>query len=462
MANIKKIEGKTGTSYKITVTKGRDSAGKQIRHFKTWKPNHPMTARQMEKEVQRVAVEFEKEIEQGYQTDNRQNFHDYALYVIDLKERNGAKHNTIRSYRDILRRVDPALGSLRLTDIRPQHLNRLYKSLQSPAERLEGVKATGKADLPDRLKAAGLTREALAKAAGVSHTTVTQACRGETVSGEKAAAMAAALEMPVQDLFDMTQNLKPLSNKTVLEHHRFIHTVLDQAEKEMLVPYNAAAKASPPSVSRKTPNYFQPEEITAILDALEDEPEKWRVLTHLLIVTGCRRGEIVALKWSKVDMEAGRLEISANLCYSKERGIYETTTKTGGTRYVNIPRETVALLRRYKVSQGLLQLANGDRWQDTGYLFTQDDGRPMNPTSITAWLRKFSMRRGLPHINPHAFRHSVASILISAGTDIVTVSKQLGHAQVSTTGDIYSHVIEESKAQATECIADIMLRRKQA
>ena len=65
----------------------------------------------------------------------------------------------------------------------------------------------------------------------------------------------------------------------------------------------------------------------------------------------------------------------------------------------------------------------------------------MNPTSITAWLRKFSMRRGLPHINPHAFRHSVASILISAGTDIVTVSKQLGHAQVSTTGDIYSHVI---------------------
>lgn len=102
------------------------------------------------------------------------------------------------------------------------------------------------------------------------------------------------------------------------------------------------------------------------------------------------------LKWSKVDLEVGRLEISANLCYSKERGIYETTTKTGGTRYMNIPRETVALLRRYKTSQGMLQLANGDCWKDTGYLFTQDDGRPMNPTSITAWLRKFSMRRACP------------------------------------------------------------------
>lgn len=290
MANIKKIEGKTGTSYKITVTRGRDSTGKQIRHFKTWRPNRPMTARQMEREIQRVAVEFEKEIEQGFQTDNRQTFHDYALYVIDLKERNGAKHNTIRSYRDILRRVDPALGGLKLADIRPQHLNRLYKSLQSPEKRLEGIKATGKAGLPDKLRAAGLTREALARAAGVSHTTVTQACRSETINGEKAASIASVLGEPVADLFTLTQNIKPLSNKTVLEHHRFIHTVLDQAEKEMLVPYNAAAKASPPSVFRKPPNYFQPPEITAILDALEDEPEKWRVLTHLLIVTGCRRG----------------------------------------------------------------------------------------------------------------------------------------------------------------------------
>lgn len=462
MANIKRIDGKTGVAYKITVTRGRDSSGKQIRHYMTWTPPAGMGERRAEKEAQKAAIQFETEIEQGFQLDNRQSFTQYARYVIDLKERGGAKHNTIRFYRDVLRRVDPAIGSMKLTEIRPQHLNKLYKALQSPDKRLEGVKAVGKPDLQERLKASGMSRDALSKAAGVSHTTVTLACRGETISGEKAAAIATALGEDVESLFTMTQSRKPLSNKTVLEHHRFIHTVLDQAEREMLVPYNAAAKASPPSVSRRTPDYFQPEEIAAILDALEDEPEKWRVLTHLLIVTGCRRGEIAALKWSKVDMEKGRIEISANLCYSKERGIYETTTKTGNIRFVNIPVETVAILKRYRASQAALQLANGDRWQDIGYLFTQDDGRPMNPTSITAWLNKFSRRRGLPHIHPHSFRHSVASILISAGTDIVTVSKQLGHAQVSTTGDIYAHVIEEAKAQATECIADVMLRRKKA
>ena len=460
MASIKRIDGKTGTAYKITIAIGRDSTGKQMRHYKTWTPPKGMSEKRAEREVQKVAAQFETEIEQGYQTDNRQSFHDYAKYVIDLKERCGIKHSTIVGYSALLARIDPIIGWMRLTDIRPQHLNNLYQEIASM--RKGGAKAVSMVDLSDKIKAAGMTRTALAKAAGVAPNTITQACRGCAILGEKAEAIAAALGQPVKMLFTLTNDEKTLSNKYVLEHHRFISGVLAQAEREMLVPYNAASKASPPSVARKDPNYFQPEEVAAILDALEDEPEKWRVITHLLIVTGCRRGEIAALRWSRVDLDAGRLEISASLYYTRDRGVYENTTKTGTTRFVNIPRETVALLRKWKASQARLQLANGDRWQDTGYLFTQDDGRPMNPTSITAWLRKFSERRRLPHINPHAFRHSVASILISSGTDIVTVSKQLGHSQVSTTGNIYSHIIAESKARATECIADVMLRRKRA
>ena len=90
MASIKKVEGKAGTSYKITVTRGTDSTGKQIRHFKTWKPDRPMTARQMEKEAQRVALEFERELDLGFQADDRQTFEEYANYFIKLQERKGA------------------------------------------------------------------------------------------------------------------------------------------------------------------------------------------------------------------------------------------------------------------------------------------------------------------------------------------------------------------------------------
>ena len=283
MATVKKLEGKSGISYKITVSSGRDSTGKQIRHYKTWTPPAGMSPTRADKEALKVAIQFENELEQGFQTDKKWTFTDYANYVIALKENNGAKHNTVRGYRDLLRRIDQAFGNVKLIDLRPQHLNRFYKSLQDPNARLSIVKAKGRPDLAEKIKAAGMTREALGKAASVSHTTITQACRGEAINGEKVGAIAGVLNRPVKDLFDLSKNCKPLSNKTVLEYHRFIHAVLSQAEKEMLVPYNAASKATPPSVPRKTPNYFQPEEITAILEALDMEPEKWRVLAHLWV-----------------------------------------------------------------------------------------------------------------------------------------------------------------------------------
>ena len=94
------------------------------------------------------------------------------------------------------------------------------------------------------------------------------------------------------------------------------------------------------------------------------------------------------------------------------------------------------------------------------YVFTRDNGERMHPDSITAWQRSFSKRCGLPHMNPHAFRHTVASVLLGNGTDIVTVSKQLGHANTSTTENFYAHIIEENKAKASECIADVLIRKK--
>ena len=96
-------------------------------------------------------------------------------------------------------------------------------------------------------------------------------------------------------------------------------------------------------------------------------------------------------------------------------------------------------------------------------MFVRDDGRPMNPDSIGAWLDGFAKRHGFPHINPHAFRHTVASVLINCGTDIVSVSKRLGHARTSTTTDLYAHVIQKADEQATETLANAILRpRKNA
>ena len=154
-------------------------------------------------------------------------------------------------------------------------------------------------------------------------------------------------------------------------------------------------------------------------------------------------------------------EIREVVQYAKDRGIYEGTTKTENIRYIRLPEETMELLREYKSSQEELRIANGDRWYGDDFVFTRDDGRPMHPDSITNWLDLFSKRRGLPHINPHAFRHTVASMLIADGLDMVTVSHQLGHTKVSTTDDYYAHVIEDERSKKSACVADIMLRTRE-
>lgn len=124
----------------------------------------------------------------------------------------------------------------------------------------------------------------------------------------------------------------PLSGKTILEHRRLISTILAQAEKEMLVTYNAAAKATPPRPKTPKPSYYQPDEIDEILKALEEETLKWRTMTYLLIDTGCRRGELMGLKWENVELDTGLLVIDHALLYSSSKGTYEGETKTGKPR----------------------------------------------------------------------------------------------------------------------------------
>jgi len=459
MATVEKRTGKGGVSYRITVANGVGVDGHQVRHRMTWKPEPGMTARQEKKALQRAVSDFERSIEQGYQIDNRQSFAQYAQYVLDLKERTGVKRLTLERYKGLLVRINAEIGHIKLTDLRPQHLNAFYKKLMEKGVRVQGSRAEPKVDFNSLLEDRGQRKGAFAEQAGVAATTISAVCRGDRVNMGSAHKIAKALEVEVDTIFTTEKNEKPLAPKSVLEHHRLISTILAQAEREMLVPYNAAAKAVPPKSESHTPNYFQPEQIRAILSALEDEPVLYRTLTHLMIVTGCRRGELVGLKWEKIDMDTGRIKIDRALLYHPKTGVYESTTKTGDTRYLQVPMETVGVLKAWRRHQREVQLLNGDRWQNTGYVFTRDNGEPIHPQTISAWLRDFSKRRGLPHINPHAFRHTVASVLLANGTDVVTVSKQLGHASVGTTESFYSHIIEENKAKAAECIADVMLRR---
>lgn len=461
MATVEKRTGKNGkVSYRITVAAGIDSAGKQIRMRRTWEPLKPdMTPKQIEKSLSRAVADFEREIEQGYRTDDKQTFAKYAQYVLELKERTGVKPRTIERYRSLLDRVNKAIGHLKLTDIHPQHLNAFYQNLSEEGVRCDATKAVARIDLKAWLKEKGISMAKLAAKAGVSSATLSAATLGQNISGEKAEQIAAAMGLQTAAVFTVERDTTPLSNKTILEHHRIISTIMTQAEKEMLIQYNPASKATPPKVQRKAPDYYQQETIGHILDALDNAPLKWKTATYLLIDTGCRRGEAMGLKWESVDLDSGVMTIERALLYSPHKGVYEGTPKTGKSRSLKLAPETLQMLEQWKAAQEEMHLAYGDAWIDTGYVFTQDNGDRMNPDSLTDWLNKFSKANNLPHIHPHAFRHTAASTMIANGIDIVTAANELGHASATTTATIYAHQIAEAKAKAENVRAGIFKRK---
>ncbi len=209
----------------------------------------------------------------------------------------------------------------------------------------ESDKAVLKADLLSMLKNKKLSKTKFCEVSEVSLTTLNSALKGQKISAETAEKISNAFKIKTKDIFEIEKNIKALSNKTIIEHHRLISTILSQAEKEMLVPFNAASKATPPKLDKKEVNYFEPEALEKIRDCLENEPIKWKLCTHLLLITGCRRGEIAGLKWSKIDFDHNQIKIDTSLLFSKERGIYEDTTKTDTTRFIKLPPETMDLIK---------------------------------------------------------------------------------------------------------------------
>lgn len=463
MANIQERRNKDGKliSYSIRVHRGRGADGKQLKPYTaTFEVSPTWTEKSARKKAEAFAATFEKECREGTTTDSRQKFAAYCDYVIELKEQRGVKHSTIVRYKELTTRIYPAIGHIKLKDLRVDHLNSLYTELSKKGARKGNDHATAKIDLAAYLKENKLTRTEIAKRSGLAASTVSSIVKGQPVSVQAATAASTAMGLKLEKAFTIQGDNRPLSAKTVQEHHRLISTVLEQAVKEGLVPFNAASRADLPKVEKKEVNYFQPEQVAAIRDALEQEAIKWKTLIHMFLITGARRGEILGLRWDKVDFDANRIFICNSILYSPDVGIYESSPKTERSkRFVSLPTETMQLLRKYKTWQTEERLRLGEYYENQGFVFAQDNGKPMHPDSVTDWLNKFSTRHGLPHINPHAFRHTMASMLYFNGVDSVSISKRLGHAQVSTTANIYAHVMEEADQKSAEILSDIFLKK---
>lgn len=449
------IEKRNG-AYRITVSAGYDMQGKQIKKRMTWKPLPTMTEKQIQKELERQAVLFEEKVNSGQLLDGNIRFADFADYWLEEYAKKQLRPSTISGYKDNLKRINAAIGNVRLDRLQPKHLIQFYNQLSENGARQDFIYKP-KVDIAAILKKRNMTRQSLSELSGVSIRTAQMVAKGEQVSAPTAQKVAAALGEPIDKLFDVIERKEKLSGKTILHHHRLISSILEKAVKWQVIFSNPCARVEPPKAERKEAEYLDEFQAQELLKCLEEEPLQYRTMITVLLYTGMRRGELCGLEWSDIDFDNRLIDISKTSLYLTDRGVFDDTTKTETSkRVIKIPAAALDTLKEHRSEQMKARFKLGDQWIDSNKVFTQWNGKPIHPDTITGWFQKFIKKNDLPPIHLHSLRHTNATLLIASGADLRTVSKRLGHSNMTTTSNIYTHAIKSADERAAELLGDIL------
>ena len=254
---------------------------------------------------------------------------------------------------------------------------------------------------------------------------------------------------------------KPLSPKTILEHHRLLRAMLQKAVYWQMIVSNPAERVQAPKTKKPKRKYYDDEQSKALISGLmelTEEQFKYKVAIILTIFTGVRLGELMGLEWDDINFREGIISINRSSQYLADKGVFTKVPKTESSiRDVAIPDFVVSLLEEYKCWYDNQKALFGELWYDSNRLFVQADGKPMHPSTISKWFEKFVAQIGLPVINFHGLRHTNATLLIAQNIDVSVVAARLGHAQITTTLNFYVHPIISHNKTAGFALENLLL-----
>lgn len=355
------------------------------------------TARcQARREAEKLLAEFTLEIEKGlFIEPAKLTFSDFVeRWLKDYGATNLAP-KTLHRYKQMLNtRILPAMGHLKVEQIRPTHLLDFYTNLQE-----DGIREDGKPGA--------------------------------------------------------------LSERTILHHHRLISAIMQDAVEWQVIGSNPASRVKPPKVVKRQMPCYDEEQVSQLLEATDKENLKHQVLIHLALWTGLRRGEIMGIDWSNVNFDKGVLQVSQASQYLPKQGTFTKEPKNeNSNRLLSLPAFLVDMLKQYKKEQAEASMEIRDIWQDSDRIFTTWDGRPGHPEWPSQWFSKFIKKHELPHLNFHGLRHTAATMLINQGLPAKNISSRMGHANISTTMDIYGHYLKSADKEASDRLEQVYQRMK--
>lgn len=372
MANITPRRNKSGEiiSFRIRVSAGYNVDGTKRKPYeKTWKPSPGMSARQIERELNRQVTLFEESCRNGLTSvQASMRLCDFIPQYMETMQ-NVLAPRTLEAYQRICDvHIVPELGNMKLQAIKPKHVQAFVESLEQGTPKADG---TLRKPSPSTIK-------------------------------RKLACL--------QSIFRLAVKLELLPSNPA-----------------------DAKRLTLPKITEPKTEIFSREEAAQMLQCLDEEPLQYKVLVWLALVTGCRSGELLGMQFTDFDYAAMRVTVERAAYKIKGKPTATKPPKDYATRCISVNPYAIALVKQLQDEKTKEAARLGTAWHEGGWLFTQWDGHLMHPSTPKLWWRKFLQRHGLPYRKFHSLRHSSATFLLFAGIDIRAVQGRLGHSSLDVT-----------------------------
>jgi integrase len=413
-----------------------------------------MTDKQLHKYLDAEASQFQKEVENGMFIDaNKTTFENFSDRWMEDYAKIHLQPKTIAEYSNYLRRINQAIGHIKLNKLQPHHLAQFYNNLKESGVRLDrrySLNETFVDFLQPQLKELALNT-------GINVSTLKNIVRGNVTIHETAEKLRTELGIKQNKIFTEVTSQDGLNPKTILHHHRLISSILNKAIKWGIIFDNPASRVEPPKLHPTEAQCYDENQVSQMFVLLSKEPLKYQCAVYIALYGGLRLGEVSALDWNDINFDEKTITINKSRQYIPGIGSFDKSPKTERSkRQFQLSIGVLDILREHKNEQESERERIGDKWQENGKIFTQWNGVPIFPQTPSKWFDKWLRRTGLPKITFHQLRHSHASILIANGVDIATVSKQLGHAKISITINTYTHAIKSKSSVVADKLDDLL------
>ena len=238
-----------------------------------------------------------------------------------------------------------------------------------------------------------------------------------------------------------------LAPRTVRNVRAVLRDALNQAVKRRRIPYNVATLVEIPRAEKPQIAPLTPDQARALLAAVQGHPLE--ALYRVALSLGLRRGEVLALRWKDVDFKRQELRVTGS-ARRTNRVLQRRTTKTDSSiRTLPLPEQLIQVLRQHRAQQD--EARARPNWHEHDLVFPSSVGTLMEPGNLYRQFKAVLKRAGLPTTTRfHDLRHSCATLLLAQGVPLVVVRDMLGHTQISTTADIYGHVLPETHRHAVD------------